>query len=73
MKTIRALREERGWTQVELAHKIGVAPSTIYNWERGKFEPRVSQLRELAVAFGVRLDEIELVEEDEVKAVPVAA
>jgi transcriptional regulator with XRE-family HTH domain len=73
MKTIRQLREDRGWTQVDLAVKIDVAPSTIYNWERGKFEPRVSQLRDLAEVFGVRMDEIELLDEVEGKAAPVAA
>ena len=73
MKTIRELREERNWTQVALAHRVGVAPSTIYNWERGRFEPRASQLRELASSFGIRMDEIDLVGEEEGKAAPVAA
>jgi len=61
MQTIRQLREAKNWTQAELAHRAGVAPSTIYNWERGKFEPRVGQLRDLAAALGVRMDEIALV------------
>jgi transcriptional regulator with XRE-family HTH domain len=60
MTTIKQLRERQGWTQVELAHRVGVAPSTVYNWERGKFAPRVGQLRDLARAFGVRMDEITL-------------
>jgi len=64
MKTIKALRDKKGWTQLELATKIGVTPSTIYNWERGKFVPRVGQLRELAQVLGVRMDEIDLIEED---------
>jgi putative transcriptional regulator len=73
MRTIRELREERGWTQADLASKIDVAPSTIYNWERGKFEPRLAQLRQVASVFGIRIDEIELIEPAEGKAVPVAA
>ena len=64
MKTIKALRDKKGWTQLELATKIGVTPSTIYNWERGKFVPRVGQLRELSQVLGVRMDEIDLIEED---------
>ena len=60
MKTIRQLREERGWTQLELANRLHVTPSTIYNWERGRFEPRASQLRQLAHVFDIRMDEIEL-------------
>lgn len=61
MKTIRELRAERGWTQVELAFKLGVTPSTVYNWEKGRFEPRVSQLRDLARVFDVKMDDIELI------------
>lgn len=58
MRTIKELREERGWTQLDLANHVGVTPSTVYNWERGKFEPRYSQLRLLALAFGVAMDDI---------------
>ncbi len=59
MKTIRELREERGWTQLDLANRLGVTPATVYNWERGKYEPKASQLRALARAFGVSMDEID--------------
>ncbi len=64
MKTIRELREKRGWTQLELAIKLGVTPVTVYNWERGKYEPKVSQFRALARAFGVSMDGIALTEQD---------
>ena len=59
MKTIRTLREERGWTQLALANAIGVTPATVYNWERGKYEPKASQLRALARAFGVSMDDVD--------------
>ena len=58
LRTIRQLREDRGWSQFDLASKVGVTPSTVYNWERGKFEPRYSQMRELSFAFGVPMDDI---------------
>ena len=64
MKTIRQLREERGWTQLQLAIQLGVTPVTIYNWERGKSEPRVSQFRQLARLFGVSMDDMALEGED---------
>lgn len=60
MKSIRTLREERGWTQLDLAMRLGVRPETISLWERGKHEPRASQFRELARLFGVRMEEITL-------------
>ena len=59
MKTIRELRQERGWTQLDLANAIGVTPVTVFNWERGEHEPKASQLRALARAFGVSMDEID--------------
>lgn len=62
MKTIRELRNERGWTQLELAYKLGVTPLTVQNWERGKFEPTASKLRTIAQTFGVSMDDIALVE-----------
>lgn len=64
MKTIRELRDSNGWSQLELAYKIGVTPATVSNWERGVFEPKVTQLRALARAFDVRMDDIALVGEE---------
>ena len=61
---IRRLREERGWTQLELAYRLGVTPVTIYNWERGRTEPRASQFRQLARLLGVSMDDITLDRED---------
>ena len=59
MRTIRDLRQARGWTQLELANALGVTPATVFNWERGRYEPKASQLRALARAFGVSMDEID--------------
>lgn len=67
MKTIRELRDERSWTQLQLAYKVGVTPTTVYNWERGKFEPKVSQFRKLAQVFGVSMDDITLLEDKRTK------
>ncbi len=59
MKTIRALREAADLTQLELAIRVGVTPSAVYNWERGKNEPKATQLRALARALGVSMDDID--------------
>ena len=63
MKTIRELREARGWTQLELANALKVTPATVYNWERGRYEPSASKLRAIAQTFDVSMDNIKLVEE----------
>jgi len=71
--TVREMREERGWSQFELAGRIGVTPSAIYNWERGKNEPRLSQLRALSRVFGVSMDDIAMTEEDKLKLGKIVA
>lgn len=58
MKTIRRLREEAGMTQLQLANAVGVTPVTVYNWERGRYEPKASQLRSLSRVLGVSMDDI---------------
>lgn len=61
-QTIRAWREARKLTQLQLANLVGVTPSTVYGWEKGKYEPKARQLRALSEAFGVKMEEIELIE-----------
>ena len=73
MATIRQLRGERGWTQLHLAIRLGVTPVTIYNWERGNSEPRVTQFRHLARLFGVSMDDLTLANEDGREADAAAA
>jgi transcriptional regulator with XRE-family HTH domain len=67
LETIRQARERRGWTQLQVAIQLGVTPVTIYNWERGKSEPRVSQFRQLSRLLGVSMDDL-VVTGDEVQS-----
>lgn len=53
---LRELRNEKGWTQNELASKIGVSGQTILNWENGIYEPKIHQLIQLADLFNVSVD-----------------
>ena len=69
MKTIRALRQEQGWTQFELALRVGVQPQAVYLWESGRRMPQVPQLRRLGELFGVCSDEIILEPISEASAV----
>jgi DNA-binding XRE family transcriptional regulator len=61
VKTIRQLRQERGWTQYELAQRVGVHPQAVYLWETGRRTPQVPQLRTLGKLFGLCSDDIVLV------------
>ena len=73
VKTIRELREEHGWTQLELAIKLGVTPVTVYNWERGKYEPGATMFRRIAQAFEVPMESIALIEPQRTAEGKVAA
>jgi transcriptional regulator with XRE-family HTH domain len=53
MKTIRALRLDQGWTQFELALRVGVQPQAVYLWESGRRVPQVPQMRKLGELFGI--------------------
>lgn len=67
-RTIREIREAKGIKQYELAQKLSIAPGTVYNWERGRYEPTASMLRKVAETLGVSMDEI-IFEPDQVKTV----
>lgn len=54
---IRALRSERGWSQDELATKIGAAGAhQISRYENGKITPATDTVVRLAEAFDVSID-----------------
>jgi transcriptional regulator with XRE-family HTH domain len=50
---LRELRIERGWSIRKLAEKAGVAPSTIYEIERGARRAHERTAQKLAKALGV--------------------
>lgn len=58
-KNIRSLRHQRGWTQVDLAKKLGASrQSVVGNYEKGWSCPSIPVLRKLAEVFGVSIDVI---------------
>ena len=65
MKTIKQLREERGWTQLDLAYKLRVQPMTVSTWERARADPSAVKLRDLARVFDVAMGDIILPSEQQ--------
>lgn len=55
---IRFFREERGWTQDELADAASMNRVTIAKYELGMIEPKSKSLSKLASAFGIGTDEL---------------
>lgn len=58
MRTLAELRATKRMSQADLAYWLGVTPSTVYNWERGRSEPRASQLKSMALFFGVAMEDV---------------
>ena len=50
------LRAEKGWSQAELARRIGVSASAVGMYEQGRREPSLNLLVRLAQEFGVTTD-----------------
>lgn len=53
---IRTLREEKGWTQAELARRLGITRNGVNSWEQGLSMPSPACLVDLAEVFSVSTD-----------------
>ncbi len=56
--TLKACRINAEMSQAQFAEALGVSPATIYNWEAGKTEPSLSQLRQISTISGITIDNI---------------
>lgn len=55
---IKKLRIKSGYTQEELANKLGISAQSISKWENQITMPDITLLPELSEAFGVTIDEL---------------
>jgi putative transcriptional regulator len=55
---IRVLRAEKGWSQAELAEKVGVSRNSINAVENGKFDPSLPLAFRIADIFGLRIEDV---------------
>ena len=53
---IRNTRQSFGWTQVELANRLGIAKQTVSNWENNNIQPSVDMLIRIAGIFNTSTD-----------------
>ena len=56
---ISQLRQDRGWTQKDLASQIGLTANHLSRIEKDKVQPHRSTLKAVAEAFGIELDDLE--------------
>ena len=57
-ENIQKLRKEKGYTQKSLAQMAGVATGTIQQYELGKRQPRLEQLKKIASVFQIYVGEL---------------
>lgn len=57
-RMIRDARLAKGFTQDQLARKLGTKQATVATWEIGYSFPRPSMLPKLAEVLGIRIDEL---------------
>lgn len=59
MMTLKALRVNAGYTQVEAAKALDITPETLSNWERGKSFPTVPQIQEIEKLYSTKYADIQ--------------
>ena len=72
------LRKKNGWSQEELAEKLGVSRQSISNWEGAQSVPDMNRIIRMSEIFGVSTDyllkdDVQLPEETRPEALPVSA
>ena len=55
---LRTLRADRGWTQADLAERVGVTRKTVNTVENGVFVPSTVLALKLARAFGMTVEDL---------------
>ena len=53
---LHELRKKNGYTQAELAEKLGVSRQSISNWELGTIVPSTSRLKKISELYSVPLE-----------------
>ena len=57
-KKLQELRKQKGLTQEELANALYVSRTAVSKWEAGRGYPSIQTLKNIAMFFGVTLDEL---------------
>ena len=58
LEIIARYRQERGWTEYQLAERSGLPQSTISSWYRKNMVPTVPSLEKVCTAFGITLSQL---------------
>jgi len=58
MAEIKKMRERAGLTQAKVATALEISTDTLWRWETGIGEPRLSDMLKMSELFGCTIDEL---------------
>lgn len=58
LSVITTYRNQRGWTEYQLAEHAGLPQSTISSWYRKSMVPSLPSLEKICAAFGITLSQL---------------
>ncbi|MGE4485735.1 MAG: helix-turn-helix domain-containing protein [Oscillospiraceae bacterium] len=70
IEKITCLRQQRDWSEYQLAERAGLPQSTISSWYRKGMVPTLASLQKIADAFGITLSQLVALEGDPVSLTP---
>lgn len=66
LTTITQYREDRGWTEYQLAEHSGLPQSTISSWYRKRLVPSIPSLEKVCSALGITMSQLFAAEDESV-------
>ena len=57
-ENLKKLREEKGYTQSEIAEALSVTPQSVSRWEKGLAYPDIEKLPQISKLFDVSIDDL---------------
>ena len=58
IKNLKEIRESRGISQKQLAEELGIKTSTYNNYEKNGVEPKIDDLKKIAIYLNTSLDKL---------------
>lgn len=56
--SLKALRAERGWSQADLADRLGVSRQSVIAIETGRYDPSLPLAFKIAELFGLAIEDV---------------
>ena len=71
-ENIRFLRRYKGWTQEQLAERLGIKRPLIGAYEEGRAVPKLLVIQQISLLFGISIDRLLTVDLSKEKALPAS-